>query len=153
MQKPQWPVQESDIADKAAFVYQFLRQHTLAVLATADLNNQPEAAVVEFSELQTLELVFDTYSYFRKYANLSSNQKVALVIGWDNDATLQYEGIAVELNEPELGVCRTVHLQKFPDAIQYEEYAGMKYFKIRPKWIRYTDLASIPWRRFELHFD
>lgn len=153
MPKRQLPVVDFDIEDKEGFVYQFLGRHTLAVLATTDLTNQPEAAVIEFSELKTLELVFDTYSIFRKYKNMLSNQRVALVIGWDCNTTLQYEGRAVELEGPELEASRAVHLQKFPDAIQFEQYEGMKYFKVLPTWLRYTDMSGFPWKRFELQFN
>ncbi len=152
MEKIELPVNEFEVADKNGFVYEFLTRHTLAVLATTNLANQPQSAVLEFSELKSLELVFDTYSHFRKYRNLIANPKVALTIGWDKYETLQYEGIAVELVEPELAEYRAIHLQKFPDAIDYEKYLGMKYFKILPRWIRYTDLSEIPWKRFELRF-
>ncbi len=153
MHKTDLPIEELHVADKMSFVYDFLRQHTLAVLATANLGNQPEAAVIEFSELPTLEVVFDTYSIFRKYSNLLSNPCVALAVGWERDATLQYEGRALELSAPDLEACRAVHLRKFPDAIRFEQFAGMRYFKIIPKWIRYTELSCFPWRRFELQFD
>jgi hypothetical protein len=152
MDKHDLPIENLDVADKYDFLYEFLRRHRLAVLATANSRNQPEAAVVEFSQLKNLELVFDTYEMFRKYGNLLTNSKVAFVIGWDN-ATLQYEGEAVELFEPELEMYRAVHLQKFPDAIKFEDYAGMKYFKVLPKWIRYLDVSSIPWKRIELRFN
>lgn len=147
------PVVLFEPVDKIKFVYEFIARHRLAALCTVDERGRPEAAVVEVSALDGLEVIFDTYAIFRKYRNLSVNPRVALVIGWDDDVTLQYEGIACELIESELDRCRSVHLEKFPHAVKFEEFAGMKYFKIVPTWIRYTDLETFPWKRFEIAFN
>lgn len=148
------PIEQLVVGDSREFLDQFLANHKLAVLATLDKHdhNQPEAAVLEYSHLETLELIFDTYQMFRKYGNLLAHPRVALVIGWEGEQTLQYEGIAQELVDPELFKCRAVHLDKFPDAVKFEEYAGMKYFKIAPTWIRYTNLSQFPWKRLEMNF-
>lgn len=152
MDKPELPVVALDVADKQRFVYEFLQRHTLALVSTVTANNRPEAAVVEFSALESLELIFDTYTVFRKYQNLQQNPYVAVVVGWDKHITVQYEGRAIELDQPELSIYRDVHLRKFPEAIAFEQYAGMKYFKIVPHMIRYTDLSEFPWKRLLLHF-
>ena len=151
MSKREFPVENLQVGDPKRLIYEFLSKRTLAVLATAD-GMQPEAAVIEYSVLPNLELIFDTDTSFRKYRNLLSNPRVALAIGWDGNVTVQYEGLAKDLNESELGRYRNTHLEKFPDAIKFEEFIGIKYFKIVPRWIRYTDLGNFPWKRFEVRF-
>jgi hypothetical protein len=36
----------------------------------------------------------------RKYANVTRNGRVALVIGWDDEQTVQLEGMAEEIQDP-----------------------------------------------------
>ncbi len=60
-------------------MYQFLRQHSLAVLSTISIaDGGPQAAAVEFGCLDDGTLVFDTYRHSRKYANLQAEARVAL---------------------------------------------------------------------------
>lgn len=112
----------------------------------------PEAAVLEFSETDDLEIIFDTFSTYRKYKNLQDNPKIALVIGWDGDITVQYEGIAKELSGEELEQCKRIHIQKLPKAVKFENMKVVRYFKVKPTWIRYSDLSKDPWEVFEADF-
>ncbi|HWZ05127.1 MAG TPA: pyridoxamine 5'-phosphate oxidase family protein [Mucilaginibacter sp.] len=64
------------------FLYNFIKQHTLAVISTSTRENTPEAALIGFAVSRELEIVFDTVKTSRKYKNLLQNPKVALVIGW-----------------------------------------------------------------------
>ena len=73
-----------------------------------------------------------------------------MVIGWE-PATIQYEGIAVELSGKELEEYKQVHFQKFPEAVKFEKL-GVKFFKIIPKWVRYTNVYEQPWEVFEIKF-
>jgi len=79
------------------FIYDQIRQFRLAVLATTSGDHQPEAAVVGIAITRELEIVFDTVRSSRKYHNLIAQPKVALVIGWKNETTIQFEGEVVEL--------------------------------------------------------
>ncbi|HEX7450933.1 MAG TPA: pyridoxamine 5'-phosphate oxidase family protein, partial [Polyangiaceae bacterium] len=56
----------------------------------------PQAAVVGYAVSDDLELVFDTLGSTRKAHNLRRDSRVALVVGWDDDQTVQIEGIADE---------------------------------------------------------
>ena len=76
----------------------FIKKHNLAVLATVDSEGKPEAAVIKFSVRDELNLIFDTSNRFRKYENLKNNRNAAVVIGWDQNITVQYEGITYELS-------------------------------------------------------
>ncbi|AJF62809.1 MAG: Pyridoxamine 5'-phosphate oxidase [archaeon GW2011_AR20] len=138
--------------EKKELILNFIKKHTLAVLSTISSKSKPEAAVIEFSEKNNLELIFDTFKNFRKYNNLKGNNNVAVVIGWDKNITTQYEGIAVEINNRELTEYQKIHITKLPNAEKFLHMAGIKFFKIIPKWIRYSNLNTNPWEIIELSF-
>ena len=71
----------------------FLCQHRLAVLSTVR-DGAPQAALVGIAVTDGLEIVFDTVTGSRKYANLLADPRVALVAGWDYGKTIQVEGTA-----------------------------------------------------------
>jgi uncharacterized pyridoxamine 5'-phosphate oxidase family protein len=72
----------------------FLRRYRIAVEATVGPDGAPQAAVVGIAVSDELELIFDTLASTRKYANLRTNPRVALVVGWDDGATAQVDGVA-----------------------------------------------------------
>ena len=135
---------------KKETIRNLINQSKLAVLSTVTPENTAESAVIEISTRDNFELIFDTLPTFRKYSNLRNNQDVSVVIGWE-PATIQYEGIAVELGGKELEEYKQVHFNKFPEAVKFEKL-GVKFFKIVPKWIRYTDVFKQPWGVFEVEF-
>lgn len=133
---------------KKRIIRDLINQNKLAVLSTVTSENKSESAVVEISARENLELIFDTLLTFRKYKNLKNNRHVSVVIGLE-PATIQYEGIAAELEDKELEECKQIHFQKFPEAIKFEKL-GIRFFKIIPKWIRYTNVSKQPWEVFEV---
>ncbi|MBI4087489.1 MAG: pyridoxamine 5'-phosphate oxidase family protein [Candidatus Liptonbacteria bacterium] len=139
---------EDNTKTKTGKIKALIDQNNLAVLSTVTSENTSESAVVEISARENLELIFDTLPTFRKYNNLKSNQNVSVVIGWE-PATIQYEGVAMELGGKELEEYKQVHFAKFPEAVKFEKL-GIKFFKIIPKWIRYTDVFRQPWEVFEI---
>src|ERR1700736_1466423 len=96
-------------------IYGFITNQRLAVLATIAPVGAPEAALVGIAVTKDLEIVFDTVKSSRKYSNLIANRRVALVIGWENETTLQFEGEAEELEGVLLKSCKEVYFRKFPD--------------------------------------
>ena len=126
------------------FLYQFISQHKYAVLSTVSPDNRPEAAVVGIAVTPDLEIIFDTVSTSRKYHNLLNNPWIAFVIGWDNEQTVQYEGIAKVPAPEELDKLLPVYFNIFPDGKERKEaWEDIAYFRITPKWIRYSDF-NIP---------
>jgi general stress protein 26 len=109
------------------------------VLATAGENGQPEAALMGFAVTPGLEIIFDTVKSSRKYPNLKKNPKVAFVIGCTTEVTVQYEGIAEELEGAELAKYQGDYFAKFPDGTARMSWPGITYFVVRPKWVRYCD--------------
>src|SRR5688572_23078061 len=96
--------------DKREKILQFIKKHDIGVIATTD-TVKPEAAVIEYGETDDLELIFDTFVSSRKYQNLSQNPRVAFVIGWDDNITVQYEGEAVELNGEEVEKYKAIYFK------------------------------------------
>jgi general stress protein 26 len=133
-------------------IYEFIQSHKLGVLATVSSLNEPEAAVVGIAVTTNLELVFDTLGETRKCRNLRLNPMIAFVIGWDEDITLQYEGEAEEPRGSELERYKRVYFEKWPDGVDREKWPDITYFKVRPKWIRYSDF-NYPGQIVEQTFD
>lgn len=123
----------------------FLKQHDLMMLSTIGATGSPQAAVVEFGELDDLSLIFDTLTTSRKYKNLQRTKNVAVVIGWDDNRTVQIEGEARELKGADQKQAKQAYFAKNPRAQKWESRENVAYFVIRPLWIRYSDLNQDPW--------
>lgn len=136
--------------DKKRLILGFVKKHKIGVIATVGPDNKPEAAVIEFGETNDLELIFDAFENSRKAQNIKQNNQVAFVIGWDEDITVQYEGEAFELRDDEFEKYQKIYLAKNPAVAKWEKVNGIKFFKVVPKWIRYSDLNVDPWDVFEI---
>jgi general stress protein 26 len=131
-------------------ILDFIKKEKLAVISTVGEDSKPESAVLEFGETSNLELIFDTFITSRKYKNLKTNKNVSFVIGWDENITVQYEGIATELSGTELKKYQRYYWDKNPKAQRWEDRDGITYFKVVPTWIRYSDLNESPWKILEV---
>jgi general stress protein 26 len=122
------------------FIYNFAKQHSLAVVSTISAEGNPEAAVVGFAISKDLEIVFDTVKTSRKYKNLLQNPAVAVVVGWNNETTLQYEGLATELGRDEADHYKEIYFEVYPDGRERAvTWPDIVHFKITPTWIRYSN--------------
>ena len=133
-------------------VLNFIKNCKLAVLSTVSVENKSESAVLEFGQTDELEIVFDCFESAKKYRNLQTNPNVSVVVGWDDNITVQYEGVAKEVFDEEKKKYQELYWQKNPDARRWADREGIKYFKIVPTWIRYSDLNEKPWKIIELEF-
>lgn len=129
----------------------FIGKHEIAVISTVTPEGNPEAAVIEFGDTDELELIFDTLTTYRKYKNLQHNNQVAFVIGWDEDITVQYEGETHELFGEEQEKYKQIYFQKNPKARKWEQKQETRYFKVIPRWIRYSNLNTNPWEIYEIN--
>lgn len=122
----------------------------LAVISTTDeLRKQSESALIAFTQNEGLELYFMTFADSRKFANLQTNQSVSLVIGFDY-RTVQYEGVAYALK----GYAAEEALHSFsqkapPCSSEFLNDPRARFFKVIPKWIRYSDYTVFPTEIFE----
>ncbi|HVZ80499.1 MAG TPA: pyridoxamine 5'-phosphate oxidase family protein [bacterium] len=117
----------------------FLQGHRLGVLATVSPEGEPQSAVMGIAVTPDLEIIFDTVKSSRKWRNLQSDRRVCLVIGWDQERTVQYEGLADEPAGEELDRLREIYFTVFPDGRERAGWEGITYFRVRPKWIRFSD--------------
>jgi pyridoxine/pyridoxamine 5'-phosphate oxidase len=121
---------------------EFVRQRALAVVATRDAYGEPQAALVGVAATEQGEIVFDTLTSSRKYRNVSSRPWVALVIGWDDEVTLQCEGVAdLPLGE-DLDHCQGAYFERYPDGRQRAASPDITHVRVRPGWLRYSDYRS-----------
>jgi len=139
-----------------AQVLAYLRSHTYGVEASVSPSQRPQAAVVGFIVTDTFELFFDTTDSTRKVGNLRANRDVAFVVGSaakGDERTVQYEGVADEPNSEELERLKEQYFQKFPDGRERVCWPGITYFRVRPRWLRFSDFGATPPEITEYSFE
>ena len=129
-----------------------MRRSRIAVQASLSGDTGPQAAVVGIAVSDAGEIVFDTLGSTRKAQNLRLDPRIALVIGWDEERTVQYEGIADEPSGDELARLKQLYFAVFPDGREREHWAGITYFRVRPTWLRYSDFTGAEPGSAELRF-
>jgi len=128
---------------------QFISERDFAVIATKS-EPFPESACIQFGN-DGLVLIFDTLDTSRKYINLMESPEVSLVIGWEDEKTVQYEGRAKLLTGNELERLKKVYYEKSSYAKKWQK-PGTVYFKVDPVWVRYSDLNTNPYSITEFDF-
>jgi pyridoxine/pyridoxamine 5'-phosphate oxidase len=127
-----------------ADLYAFMSRCKLGVLSSLARNSTPQSALVGIAVTPQLEIVFDTVKSSRKYPNLIATPQCSFVLGWAGEQTVQFEGLAAELAGPALKRCQDVYFAAWPDGPSRLSWAGIVYFVVRPKWIRYSDFDRNP---------
>lgn len=127
-------------------IYLYIHQQKLGTVSTVNLENKPESAVVGIAVSENLEIIFDTVKTSRKYKNILYKPDVALVIGWDEEITVQYEGTAEVLDDSVEGdILRAIYYEAYPEGKERAAtWPGLVYIKITPRWIRYSNFNSPP---------
>jgi hypothetical protein len=128
-------------------VREFIRFHRYAVEASNATEGPPEAALVGFVVNDRLELFFDSFDSTRKVANLRRDPRIAFVIGGHtigDERTVQYEGVADVPTGAELQQFKQEYFAILPDGIRRSKLAGITYFRVRPRWIRYSNFNVSP---------
>jgi general stress protein 26 len=126
------------------FLYAFLMKHKFAVLSTVTADHRPESAVVGIIATPDLRIFCDTLSTSRKFINISNNPAAAYAIGWDDEQTVQFEGMARVPTGDELNELLEFYYQVFPDGKdRNQNWPDIAYIVVDPKWIRYSDF-SVP---------
>lgn len=128
----------------------FLRKHIIAVVATTDDAHAPQAATVLYHIDDNMNFYFITRKQTRKYKNLMTNGKVALVVGMgDGPGTIQVEGEARLIEDGE-EVGKFFENMKKHDGLA-EAYYGpflmlpgldLAIFCVRVSWMRYLHLNT-----------
>jgi len=120
----------------------FIRRHRWGVVSTIAASGAPQAAVVGVAVTDDLALVFDTLGSTRKAQNLRRDPRIAVVVGWDEEQTVQCEGLADEPVGADLAACQRAYFDRFPDGPTRLAWPGITYFRVRPTWIRYSDFRG-----------
>src|SRR5580700_1170559 len=117
----------------------FLQGHRLSVISTTADSGDPQSALVGIAVTERFEIVFDTLGSTRKCQNLRKRPKISVVVGWEQEITVQYEGVADEPTGSELGRLKAVYFAVYPECMSHQNWEGITYVRIRPTWIRYSD--------------
>jgi general stress protein 26 len=120
----------------------FIRRHRYAVQASTARDGAPQAAVVGVAVTDDLQLVFDTLGTSRKAQNLRRDPRIAFVVGWDEEQTVQLEGVADEPTGAELARIKRTYFDAFPDGPEREQWPDITYFRARLSWARYSDFRA-----------
>jgi pyridoxine/pyridoxamine 5'-phosphate oxidase len=133
-------------------IYGFMKPCRHGVISTVSQNGAPEAAFISLATMPDLSVIFETINTTRKYGNLCREPRVALVIGWGGDKTLQYEGSADEPDGSELDAIKSAYYAGLPENNSHESWPGLTYIRVRPRWIRLSNYGS-PWMVEEFNFE
>lgn len=121
-------------------IVDFVRTCALGVVATQGPNGHPQAALVMIAVTERAEIIFDTGRDSRKYANLQRSPQIAIVVGWDDEVTLQLEGTARIVTGAEVGHYAPIYLAQHPEAAEREPLSSIVMVVVTPHWARLSDL-------------
>jgi general stress protein 26 len=138
------PALDSEARMKLEDVFDIVRRKRLLVVSTVDPANAPEAALLGFALTQQNEIVFDTLSDSRKAHNLARNPAAALVVGWDDNVSIQIEGEARRPEGDDLAGAKEAYFREWPDGREREHWPNIAYFVVRPRWLRYSNYSGVP---------
>ena len=125
----------------------FLREHRYGALGTCASDGSPQVALMGLAVTDDFEFVFDTLATTRKVPNLRRDARCALTFGstaGDDHRTLQVEGLADEPRGAELERLKTLYFSAFPQGREREGWSGLTYWRVRPRWLRYSDYGQAP---------
>jgi pyridoxine/pyridoxamine 5'-phosphate oxidase len=123
-------------------VFDIVRQKRLAVVSTVHASGAPEAALVGFALTERNEVVFDTLGSSRKAVNIASRPPAALVVGWDNDISIQIEGEARRPQGDDLAYAKAAYFREWPDGRSRENWPDIAYIAVKPRWVRYANYGA-----------
>lgn len=110
-------------------------------------NGALQSAVVGIAVSDDFEIVFDTLANTRKAQNLRGHPEISFVIGGLGNAderTVQYEGVADEPIGADRARLVDLYLSVFPDGKERQSWPGLTYFRVKPRWLRYSDFTTNP---------
>jgi hypothetical protein len=124
------------------FVRDFIARHRYGVISTTGLGGEPQSALVGIAVSPDLELLFDTVDSSRKISNLRRDPRASFVVGWENEQTLQYEGVADFPAGEDLAAFKRIYFAAWPDGPERESWKGITYVRIKPRWLRFSSYVD-----------
>jgi PPOX class probable F420-dependent enzyme len=131
---------------------EFVRARGLGVVATCGPDGSPQAALVGLAATGRGELVFDCSRRSRKYVNVKRDPRVAVVVGWDDEVTVQIEGVADVLCGDDRERCLAAYVEQYPDGRQRAASDHIAQIRVRPRWLRYSDYRPESFASSETEF-
>ena len=125
-------------------IFDIAKRKRFLIVSSVNESGAPEAALMGFALTQANEVVFDTLTSSRKAVNLSRNPATALVIGWDDNISLQIEGEARRPVGDDLASAKAAYFRQWPDGRARETWPDIAYVVVQPKWIRYSNYSGAP---------
>jgi pyridoxine/pyridoxamine 5'-phosphate oxidase len=125
-------------------IFDIARSKRYLIVSTVNESGAPEAALMGFAWTEANEVVFDTLSTSRKAVNLIRNPATALVIGWEENVSLQIEGLARLPVGADLASAKAAYFREWPDGRARENWPDIAYLVVQPKWIRYSNYSGVP---------
>jgi len=120
-------------------LHAFIAGQRYGVVATVQGDGATESALVGIAVSPELEIYFDTLGETRKAVNLRRDPRVSFVIGWDNEQSVQLEGIADEPKDEELLALKRIYYAAWPDGPTRESWPGITWIRVKPRWVRFSD--------------
>jgi hypothetical protein len=142
----------STLSDSELLAY--MRCHKLAVVGSLGTDGAPQAALVGIAVTDDLQVVFDTVSTSRKHQNLLRDSRACVTFSGPGEQTLQMEGNAtpVSMTDSDDAVYLSAYYQAWPDGQARAKWPKISYWRIAPRWVRYSDYDRGPLiveRRFD----
>jgi len=125
-------------------VFDIAKRKRYLVVSSVCESGAPESALMGFAVTPANEIVFDTLASSRKAVNLARNPKAALVIGWDDQISIQIEGPARRPAGDDLASAKEAYFRAWPDGRARETWPDIAYVVVQPKWVRYSNYAAGP---------
>jgi hypothetical protein len=125
-------------------LFAFMSRQRLGVVSSIGSDGTAQSALVGIAVTPELEIIFDTLEHTRKAQNLFARPDCAVVLGWDGEITVQYEGMAEDYVVDEQGPWKDAYLATWPECRAHMSWPGLIYFVVSPKWIRYSDYSKSP---------
>jgi nitroimidazol reductase NimA-like FMN-containing flavoprotein (pyridoxamine 5'-phosphate oxidase superfamily) len=122
-----------------AELYAFIARQRYGVVATTHADGSSQSALVGIAVSPSLEIYFDTVGTTRKAVNFRRDPRVSLVIGWENEQSVQLEGVADEPTGAALEDLKRIYYAAWPDGPTRESWAGITWVRVVPTWIRFSD--------------
>lgn len=124
--------------DRAELVA-FVRRRGRAVLATRGPDGAPQAIPVELAVTDEAEFVLDTSRGSDPLRNMIAFPLVALVIGGDEEMTIQCEGTADVLAGDDRDRCLRAYFQQHPARRERALDPDVTHVRVRPRSVRLSD--------------
>lgn len=122
-------------------VVAWLGRQKHGVIASLSAQGAPQSAVVGIAVGPEGEIVFDTLLDTRKAANLLRDPRVSLTV-YEGEKTVQLDGVADRLQGADLERLLKVYLAAFPDGGERLKWPGISHFRVRPRWVRWSDFSA-----------